>query len=285
MGRKKGALAEARLHALNPSINIQVYDARLTVQNALEIIRDYDIVADGSDHFATRYLVNDACFHLKKPNVYASISQFQGQCTIFTTAQGPCYRCIFETLPPSDALPNCAEAGVLGVLPGILGSIQALEVIKLILEMGQPLIGRLLLFDALSMSVRTCAITTNPKCRLCSDQKPFEKLLRPVEVSCSLEDEITPAEFAKLQEKAEEFILLDVREPHEYADFNLDARLIPLGELPQRFSELDKQSRIIVHCQHGRRSLQAAAILREAGFLRVTNLTGGVVAWREYIQE
>lgn len=277
IGTKKVEAATKRLQKLNPSIEIKNYALRLSYQNALEIINPYDIVIDGSDNFSTRYLLNDACFHLQKPYIYASISQFEGQCSVFSGGVGPCYRCLFDTPPPPDLIPNCSEGGVLGVLPGIMGSIQATETIKFILNIGKSLIGRLLLFNALEMSFRELNITINPNCRLCQCHQPFDSFATENFSSLSV------TEFNEFQKNNNNFFLLDVREPFEYKICNLGGTLIPLKELSSRLSELDKNKHIVVHCKHGGRSQQAADFLRKNGFNKVTNLTGGIIEWIEKI--
>lgn len=285
IGCKKTSAAQKRLQRLNPSIQIILHDTRLSHTNAFEIINQYDVIADGSDNFATRYVVNDACFHLKKPHVYASISQFEGQCSIFTTKQGACYRCLFDAPPALGLIPNCAEGGVLGVLPGIMGSIQATEVIKLILGIGKPLINRLLMFDALEMKFRELSIMPNPECRLCKYHQPFDTLPHHDLESCILNKKDIPnisvTELYELQQRNSDFILLDVREPFEYEICNLGGKLIPLKRLSSRISELDKSKHVIVHCKHGVRSRQAVELLNAHGFTNVSHLTGGIIAWIE----
>jgi len=289
VGQKKTLCAKTKLQALNPHINIVTYDERLTVVNALEIISKYDIIADGSDNFATRYLVNDACFHLKKPNVYASIFQFEGQCSIFSAPNGPCYRCLYDTPPPAGLVPNCAEGGVFGILPGLLGTLQATEVLKLILGIGDPLIGRLLTVDALTMRFGEFTLQRNPDCRLCTHQQPFT-LNNNIGVcqmnttpSASSISAISVKELAELKKNNANFVLLDVREPYEYDICHINGKLIPLGELPQRLTELDKNSSIIIHCRSGGRSATACMLLQAAGFKDVRNLTGGILAWAKEI--
>ncbi len=284
--------AKARLEALNPHVNIVLHETRLTKDNALEIINQYDIVADGTDNFATRYLVNDACFHLKKPNVYASIFQFEGRCSVFTANDGPCYRCLYDAPPPAGLVPNCAEGGVLGVLPGIMGTLQATEVIKLILGIGSPLIGRLLMFDALAMCFNEFAATKNPQCRLCIHHQSFDSLPNYETETCSYSNQkvnqdiiknITVQDLQNLRLEGADFQLLDVREPYEYEICNLGGSLIPLSELSNRLNEIDKSKPVIVHCKVGGRSMQAAKLLQNAGFHSVANLTGGILAWAKEI--
>lgn len=287
ISHKKIKAAQIRLQKINPFIQIIPYDMRLSHINALEIIRQYDIVADGSDNFITRYIANDACFHLKKPYVYASISQFEGQCSVFTAKNGPCYRCLFAEPPPAHLIPNCAEGGVLGMLPGIMGSIQAVEVIKLLLNIGKPLIGRLLMFNALEMRFHELHITANPTCRLCQYHQAFDALPHHEFESCAADEkfpsEISVIDFYELRQKNKEFVLLDVREPYEYAICNLGGKLIPLRELPNRVTELDPKKYFIVHCKSGGRSQQAMRLLQAHGFLNTSHLAGGIMAWIEKI--
>lgn len=283
LGKKKVAAAKARILALNPNIHVITHDIRLTQKNAQELIRQYDMVADGTDNFATRYVINDACFHLKKPNVFASIFQFVGQCSVFTLDGGPCYRCLYEFPPAEGLISNCAEAGVLGVLPGLLGTLQANEVIKLILKVGKPLRGRLLTIDALTMQIRELSLQTNPSCRLCFYHQSLETLAEHEVASCPMRTaddlSITVQDLHKLQKQNADFTLLDVREPLEYEQSNLNGLLIPLGELSTRLNELDKSKLIVVHCKAGPRSQRAVLLLQEAGFDKVKYLEGGILAW------
>lgn len=293
LGKKKVVAAKARISALNPNVHVDAHDTRLTKTNALELINHYDIVADGADNFATRYLINDACFHLKKPNVFASIFQFLGQCSVFTMDDGPCYRCLYESPAETGLIPNCAEAGVLGVLPGLLGAIQATEVIKLIMKIGHPLRGRLLTIDSLTMRIQEFNLPVNPACKLCVHHQTFETLTESELQSCAnssseardlmnnISDQlsITVEELRDLQKQNVDFTLLDVREPFEYEQCNLNGLLIPLGELSARLHELDKSKLIIVHCKAGPRSQRAALLLEEAGFSNVKYLQGGILAW------
>lgn len=287
VGQKKVSAAKARLQALNPHINITRHDARLTADNALELINQYDIVADGTDNFATRYLVNDACWHLKKPNVYASIFQFEGQCSIFSAPNGPCYRCLYDAPPPAGLVPNCAEGGVFGILPGLLGSLQATEVLKLILGIGDPLIGRLLTVDSLTMRFREFAVQRNPGCRLCTHQQSFASLpnhdMEVCQVGSLPATSISVQELAILLKNNTDLLLLDVRESHEYDICNLAGKSIPLGQLSQRLHELDKSSAIVIHCKSGARSAQACLLLEKAGFKNVRNLDGGILAWAKHV--
>ncbi len=284
LGQKKVDAAEKRLKDINPYINIIKHAVRLTHDNALDIIKGYDIVADGTDNYGTRYVVNDACFHLNKPNVYASIFQFEGQCTVFTQDGGPCYRCLYPAAPPAALMPNCAEAGVFGVLPGVMGSIQGTEVIKLILGMGASLKGRLLIFDALNMSFRELAIAKDKDCLLCIHDTPFEQLNHE-SISCEIqtEDDMVPQITAvQLKEKIDnkdDILLLDVRKPLEYEICHLNAVLIPIDELATRMDELDKEKEIVVYCKLGLRGEKATKLLRKNGFSNVSNLKGGIIEW------
>jgi molybdopterin/thiamine biosynthesis adenylyltransferase/rhodanese-related sulfurtransferase len=293
VGRPKIEAAANRLRGLNPDIQIDTFETMLTSANALDVIRDYDIVVDGTDNFPTRYLVNDACVLLGKPNVYGSIFRFEGQASIFGYPSGPCYRCLYPEPPPPGLVPSCAEGGVLGVLPGIVGSIQANETLKLIIGKGEPLIGRLLLFDALAMRFRELRLRKNPECPVCGAHPTITKLIDYAEF-CGLRGEeapaplstvpeITPRELKARLDRGEDLFLLDVREPHEYQICNLGGHLIPLGDLPQRVSELDSSREIIAHCRSGKRSAEASDFLRQAGFRKVLNLKGGILAWSEEV--
>ena len=293
VGKSKSEAAKARLSALNPAIEIVSYDTRLTSDNALELFRDYDIIVDGTDNFPTRFLVNDACVLLGKPNVYGSIFRFEGQATVFGYPGGPCYRCLYPEPPPPGLVPSCAEGGVLGVLPGIVGSIQAMETIKLILGAGEPLIGRLLLFDALAMRFRELKLKKNPDCPLCGGHRTITKLI-DYEEFCGIRGEEAPAmtngipeitatELKARQDRGEKLFILDVREPHEYQICNLNGKLIPLGELPRRVNELDSSVEMVVHCRSGKRSADAIHFLQTAGFKKLWNLKGGVLAWADEV--
>src|SRR3984957_10660292 len=294
IGRKKIDSAEEKLSALNPAINIVKHETMLSSANALDILKDYDVVADGTDNFPTRYLVNDACVLLGIPNVYGSIFRFEGQASVFATESGPCYRCLYPEPPPPGLVPSCAEGGVLGILPGLGGVIQATETIKLILGQGDPLIGRLLLVDALGMKFRELKLRKNPECPVCGPHRTITKLIdydefcgiRGVEAAPatggSLSD-ISVEELKKKLDNKEDIFVLDVREPHEYQICNLNGYLIPLGDLPKRVSELDSSREIVAHCKMGGRSAKAVAFLQQAGFTKVHNLTGGITAWAERI--
>jgi len=293
VGKPKTEAAKARLSALNPAIEIEAFETRLTSENALDLFRDFDIIVDGTDNFPTRYLVNDACVLLGKPNVYGSIFRFEGQATVFGYPGGPCYRCLYPEPPPPGLVPSCAEGGVLGVLPGIVGAIQAMETIKLILGTGEPLVGRLLLFDALSMRFRELKLHKNPACPACGPNRTITKLI-DYEEFCGIRGEEAPAltngipELTAREVKArldhgEDLFILDVREPHEYQICNLQGKLIPLGELPRRVHELDSSREMVVHCRSGKRSADAIQFLQKAGFKKLWNLKGGVLAWADEV--
>jgi len=296
VGRLKLDSAIDKLKALNPFVEIKRFDTYLNSQNALEIFRDFDIVADGTDNFATRYLVNDACVLSGKPNVYASIFRFEGQASIFGAEGGPCYRCLYPEAPPPGLVPSCAEGGVLGVLPGLLGVMQATEVIKLILGVGEPLIGRLVLVDALAMRFREMRIRKNPECPVCGEHPTVTELIDYNQFCGVRGEESEPAtstkipeiqveEFKRRLDAGEDIYVLDVREPHEYQICNIHGHLIPLGDLPKRVHELDSSLEIVVHCKSGARSAKAVDFLRQSGFKRVTNLTGGILAWADRIDK
>jgi len=283
VGRPKLESAEARLLNLNPYTKIERYETRLSAANALEIIEGYDVVLDGTDNFPTRYLVNDACVLLGVPNAYASIFRFEGQASVFATREGPCYRCLFRQPPPAGAVPNCAEGGVLGVLPGLLGTIQATEAIKLILGIGTPLVGELLLVDALDMRFRRVKVRKDPSCPACGTREIKE--LVDLEVTCEVPTargyrDITVQELADRRRREDDFLLVDVRERHEWAIARIEgATLIPLGEIGRSLDKLPKDREIVVYCKGGVRSAQAADQLVQAGYERVTNVTGGITAW------
>jgi len=292
VGRKKLDSAADKLKAINPLINVRPFDTRLSSDNALELFRDFDIIADGTDNFPTRYLVNDACVITGKPNVYGSIFRFEGQASVFATEKGPCYRCLYPEPPPPGLVPSCAEGGVLGILPGLVGVIQATEVIKLILGKGEPLIGRLLLVDALAMKFRELKLRKNPDCPVCGTHPTITKLIDYNEF-CGIRGEEAPVEtgVAEIQveelkrrlDAGEDVFVLDVREPHEYQICNLGGHLIPLGDLPKRIHELDSSREIVAHCRSGVRSAKAVNFLRQAGFRKVHNLSGGILAWADRV--
>ncbi len=295
VGRPKLQSAVEKINAINPFVNVKTFETLLNSQNALELFADFDIIADGTDNFPTRYLVNDACVLSGKPNVYASIFRFEGQASVFATEEGPCYRCLYPEPPPPGLVPSCAEGGVLGVLPGLLGIIQATEVIKLILGKGEPLIGRLLLVDALGMRFRELKLRKNPDCPVCGTHRTVTKLIdynqfcgipahggQQASVNSNI-PEITPEELKQKLDRGEDVFVLDVREPHEYQICNLGGYLIPLGELPKRVNELDTSREIVAHCKMGGRSAKAVDFLRQAGFTKVRNLTGGIAAWADKV--
>jgi len=287
--RAKVASAEARVHALNPHVDVAAYQTRLTSSNAMELLADYDVIVDGSDNFATRYLVNDACVLLGKPNVSGSVLKFEGQASVFSAGDGPCYRCLFREPPPPALVQNCADSGVLGVVPGLIGVIQAAESIKLITGIGETLIGRLLLVDALRMRFRTIDLKKDPECVACGrreitsliDYEAFCGVRREARpLADAVPDEITPAALATRLEGSDAPLLLDVREPHEWAIARLpDARLVPLNSLPDALDTLDRTREIVVYCHHGLRSAAAVDWLREQGFDRARNLVGGIDRW------
>ena len=305
IGRPKLDSARDRLAEINPHVKVEPHPVRLTSQNALEIVREYDVVVDGTDNFPTRYLVNDACVLTGRPNVYGSIFRFDGQVSVFGVEGGPCYRCLFREPPPPGLVPSCAEGGVLGVLPGIIGSLQALETIKLLLGIGEPLVGRLVLFDGLTMRWRELRIRRNPECPVCGDSPTVRELI-DYEAFCGLPpadretdapgepaadpapgaDEIGAAQLAERLRRGEPITLIDVREPHEWDIANLGefgARLIPLGQLPDAYGELDRDAEIVVYCRSGARGRRALEQLRAAGFRRILNLRGGILGWADEV--
>ena len=291
VGRKKLDSAAEHMLDVNPNVQIDRYEVALDSSNALEILKPYDIVIDGTDNFPTRYLVNDACVILKKPNVYGSIFRFEGQASVFAYPGGPCYRCLYPEPPPPGLVPSCAEGGVLGILPGIIGLIQATEAVKLILGTGEPLVGRLLLYDALGMRFRELKLRRNPDCPVCGDHPTITELIdyqqfcgvpvqEPAPLPGTKEGEIDPVEVHEKMERGDNFVLLDVREPHEYLICNIPfAKLIPLGDLPKRVNELDTAVEIVAHCKSGVRSAKACDFLRQAGFRKIYNLRGGILSW------
>jgi adenylyltransferase/sulfurtransferase len=309
VGKLKVDSAEIMLKGLNPYLNVVKHNTMLTSANALEIFKDYDVIADGTDNFQTRYLVNDACVLLNKPNAYGSIFRFEGQASVFATEEGPCYRCLYPEPPPPGLVPSCAEGGVLGILPGLVGVIQATEVIKLILGIGETLAGRLLLVDALTMHFRTLKLRKNPDCPVCGTHPTVTALIDydqfcgiekpaavgPLEVArdkavgeAPVIDGIPQMSVLELKRKLdakEDVFVLDVREPHEVPIANIGAPLIPVGELEKRMGELtaQKDREIVIHCRSGARSQKAALILKNAGFRHVGNLAGGILAWADQI--
>lgn len=293
VGRLKLDSARERLLAINPHVQIETYPTRLTSDNALELFAQYDIIADGTDNFPTRYLVNDACVLLGKPNVYGSIFRFEGQASVFYAPEGPCYRCLYPEPPPPGLVPSCAEGGVLGILPGLVGVIQATETIKLILGKGDPLIGRLLLVDALGMKFRELKLRKNPHCPACGPHRTITTLI-DYEQFCGVQPEpdvgedelweITPVELKRRLDRGEALFILDVREPQEWEIAHLPgATLIPLGQLPNRLHELNSADEIVLHCKSGVRSAKAYRLLYEVGFRKIKNLKGGILAWSEQV--
>ena len=309
VGRLKVDSAEIMLNGLNKNTKVVKHNTMLTSANAMEIFKDYDVIADGTDNFQTRYLVNDACVLLGKPNAYGSIFRFEGQASVFGLPEGPCYRCLYPEPPPPGLVPSCAEGGVLGILPGLVGVIQATETIKLILGIGEPLIGRLLLVDALGMTFRTLKLRKNPECPVCGTHPTVTELIdydqfcgvpKPAEVGplevardkavaeAQVVDGIPQISVEELKRKLdakEDVFVLDVREPHEYPIANLGAPLIPVGDVEKRIGELadKKDAEIVVHCRSGARSQKAALVLKGAGFTNVSNLSGGILAWADKI--
>jgi molybdopterin/thiamine biosynthesis adenylyltransferase/rhodanese-related sulfurtransferase len=295
VGRPKLDSAAEKLTAMNPFIQVRKFETKLSSANALDIFRQFDIVADGTDNFPTRYLVNDACVLTGKPNVYASIFRFEGQASVFAAERGPCYRCLYPEPPPPGLVPSCAEGGVLGILPGLLGVIQATEVIKLILGSGEPLVGRLLLVDALAMRFRELRLRKNPECPVCGPNPTIRELIDYQEF-CGIRGsesqeasvtatvpEIRPEELKARLDAGDDIFILDVREPHESQICNIGGHLIPLGALPARMNELDSSREIVAHCRSGVRSAKAVTLLRQAGFAKVKNLAGGILAWSDKV--
>jgi adenylyltransferase/sulfurtransferase len=294
VGRPKIQSARDRLADVNPHVKIDTYETALRSENALDILKNYDVIIDGTDNFQTRYLVNDASVLLGKPNVYGSIFRFDGQASVFyPKGDGPCYRCLYPEPPPPGLVPSCAEGGVLGILPGIIGVIQATEAIKLILGEGDTLIGRLLLFDALKMKFRELKLRRNPECPLCGESPTITKLIdydafcgvapQPVEVS---DWEVTPAQLKAELDSGRRITIIDVREPHEWQISNLSAygsRLIPLGEFASRVGELNPDDDIVVQCKLGGRSAKAYETLKQSGFRKIRNLKGGIIAWADQV--
>ncbi len=295
VGRKKlDSAAEAMLN-INPNITIDRHEVALTSENALDILKDYDVIVDGTDNFPTRYLVNDACVLLGKPNVYGSIFRFEGQATVFAYPGGPRYRCLYSEPPPPGLVPSCAEGGVLGILPGLIGVVQATETVKLLLGSGELLVGRLMLYDALAMRFRELKLRRNPECPVCGDH-PTQRELIDYHQFCGVpqhapepqpgksEWEIDAIEVKAKQDRGERFTFIDVREPHEYQICRIPGtRLIPLGELPKRVHELDSADEIVAHCKSGMRSGKAVDFLKQAGFRKVKNMRGGILAWSDKV--
>ena len=293
IGRSKLESAREAVNDVNPHVKVELFNTRLTSENAKEIFADYDVVVDGTDNFATRYLVNDACVLLGKPNVYGSIFRFDGQITVFDAKVGPCYRCLYPAPPPPGLIPSCAEGGVLGVLPGIIGTLQALETIKVILGKGDTLVGRLVLFDALGFTFRELKLQKDPHCPICGEHPSIHELI-DYEEFCGIpstdlngdgDSEISVEELKAKLDRGEDIELIDVREPHEYEIVNIGARLIPLRELPERTQEISPNKEIIVHCKTGERSGRAVKFLKGVGFRHARNLVGGIQAWAARIDK
>lgn len=292
LGRKKLDSAADSIRDINPNVQVDKFDTGLTSQNALEILKDYDIVIDGTDNFPTRYLVNDACILLKKPNVYGSIFRFEGQASVFGYQDGPCYRCLYPEPPPPGLVPSCAEGGVLGILPGTIGLIQATEAVKIILGIGETLKGRLLLYDALGMRFRELKLRRDRDCPVCGDHPTVTKLIDyqqfcgvvPASAQPAAEGVIEPVEVKHKLDRGDDFLLIDVREPYEYQIARIPgARLIPLGELPKHLSELNPNAEIVAHCRSGQRSQKAVDLMKQNGFKNVRNMTGGILAWSDKV--
>jgi adenylyltransferase/sulfurtransferase len=293
VGRKKLDSAFDSMRDINPYVQLDRHETALTSENAFEIFRDYDYVVDGTDNFPTRYLVNDACVLLNKPNVYGSIFRFEGQATVFAYEGGPCYRCLYPEPPPPGLVPSCAEGGVLGILPGIIGLIQATETVKLILGIGQSLVGRLLLYDALGMKFRELKLRKNPECPVCGDHRTITKLIdyqefcgipNQTHLEAPVSGEIEVTELKAKQDRGDKFVLVDVREPHEYQIARIPGSvLIPLGELPKRLNELNPADEIVMHCKMGGRSAKACDLLKQNGFTKVINVKGGITAWSDKV--
>lgn len=289
LGRSKVEAAEDRLRTLSPSVTIERHDTRLEASNVLDLVEAFDVVVDGSDNFPTRYLVNDACARARKPDVWGAILRFEGQVSVFWNGQGPCYRCLFPEPPPPGLVPSCAEGGVLGVLPGLVGTIQATEALKLLLGIGTPLIGRLLVIDALGTSFREVSLPACAEAPGCADSRDlvaFEAACRaeeptpPVEAPGPVPLDVSVGELADWQRAGRDLVLLDVREPHEHAICHIEGSLlVPMREVPERLEGLDRDRLTVVHCHHGPRSSHVVAYLRQQGFARATNLTGGIDAW------
>jgi adenylyltransferase/sulfurtransferase len=293
LGRPKLESAREKIEDINPNVKVETFGEPLSSENALEIFEDFDVIVDGTDNFPTRYLVNDASVLTGKPNVYGSIFRFEGQASVFWAEEGPCYRCLYPEPPPPGLVPSCAEGGVLGILPGAIGTIQATETVKLILGIGEPLIGRLLLYDALGMRFREMKLRKDPGCPVCGENPTVTELIDYQEF-CGIPQanaqaqtdavpEITVQELKERLDNGEDVFMLDVREPHEYEVANIGARLIPLGELPERLVELNRNDNVAVHCKTGGRSARAVKLMQEAGFQNVYNVKGGITAWSEEI--
>ena len=296
VGRPKVESAYEKIKDINPNVEVRVHEEALTSENALEIFEDYDVIVDGTDNFPTRYLVNDACVLLNKPNVYGSIFRFEGQASVFYAEEGPCYRCLYPEPPPPGLVPSCAEGGVLGILPGAIGTIQATETIKLILGIGEPLIGRLMLYDALGMGFREMKLRKDPDCPVCGENPTVTELIDYQEF-CGIPQanaaeeengvpEISVSELKQKMDAGEDINVLDVREPHEYEVASIGAKLIPLGELPERLIEVESDGgEIAVLCRSGARSARAVKLMQDTGYGRVYNVKGGILAWSDEVDQ
>ncbi|HEX6573719.1 MAG TPA: molybdopterin-synthase adenylyltransferase MoeB [Gemmatimonadaceae bacterium] len=288
IGRSKLDSASDRIREINPHVHVERYDTQLKSENALEIARDYDVIIDGTDNFPTRYLVNDTCVLLNKPNAYGSILRFEGQASVFATETGPCYRCLFREPPPAGLVPSCAEAGVLGVLPGLVGTIQATEAVKLIIGAGDPLIGRLLLIDALTMQFRTIQVRRDPECPACGTREIQELIdydafcgVKPMEEGIS---DITPAELDQRLKRGDDIQLIDVREEWEWQLGKIPgARLMPLSRFDTEAESLDRNREVVLYCKVGARSMRAAEYLEDLGFSKISNLSGGILRWSDEV--
>ena len=295
VGKPKIQSAVETMSDINPHIELVKHETALSSENAFDIFAGYDIVVDGTDNFPTRYLVNDACVLLKKPNVYGSIFRFEGQATVFAYEGGPCYRCLYPEPPPPGLVPSCAEGGVLGILPGVIGLIQATETVKLILGIGDSLVGRLLLYDALGMKFRELKLRKNPECPVCGDNPTVTKLIDYVEFCgvphqeappepVAMTGDIEPTEVKTKLDRGDKFLLIDVREPHEFQICRIPgSTLIPLGEVPKRLGEINAESEIVVHCKSGARSAKAVDFLKQQGYRKVRNMKGGILAWSDKV--
>ncbi len=295
VGLPKLDSAEMAIKGINPNVRVEKHELMITSDNALALIKEYDLVIDGTDNFPTRYLVNDACVLLGKPNVYGSIFRFEGQLTVFYAKDGPCYRCLYPEPPPPGLVPSCAEGGVFGVLPGVIGCLQAVEAIKLILASGKPMIGRLLLFNAMALSFKELKLRKNPDCPICGEHATITELIdynefcgigRGNEETANLAEteEITPVELKELIDGGNPPVIIDVREPYEYAIGNIPgSKLVPLGIIPEKLSEFDSANEIVLHCKSGKRSSEALQILKQAGFKKLKNLKGGILAWSDQV--
>ena len=295
VGRSKLESARDTLVAINPEVAIDLHETALSSSNAFDVLGDYDIVVDGTDNFPTRYLVNDACVLLRKPNVFGSIFRFEGQASVFATKQGPCYRCLYPEPPPPGLVPSCAEGGVLGILPGVVGTIQATETVKLIIGVGEPLINRFMIYDALRMKFRELKLRRDPECPVCGDRPTVTQLIdyeqfcgiaptSPASDDSTSGDDVTVEELKFFIDNNDGVFLLDVREPQEHQICSIPGSvLIPLGELPNRISELGGHKDVVVHCKSGVRSAKAVKILSDAGFTKVRNLSGGILRWIDVV--